>query len=387
MRRIAFALVACAATLTAVTAQAPGVPHGGGACRTAADCSLGGVCTQSACQCDPWWTGATCALLNLAPAVNDSLGLQVPGYHSWGGHALPDGTGTYHGFFSFMCNHSTLDVRGRRNRARARVAHDRITYAPRVRAHVPTCFRCTPLATTFPQDWTTKSSIWHATASQPEGPFALADMVAQPWSHNAYVTVNPDGGYLLWQIGTAITPPDEWRPCFGNSSSIGAPAPAPTPAPPAKVGGVWTGQMFVRSAPALTGPWTLVDAGGIALNASGTWADANGANGGNPAPFFFPNGTTLLYFTATPCPDGWGAVAPNCLGVARADHWRGPYTVVSATPITHPESEDAAVFQDPRGAYHMARARSAGVPGAGAAGAGHRDIERFRPASRVVPSA
>ena len=102
-------LVACAAMH--VAAQAPGVPHGGGACATADDCSLGGVCAQSACRCDPWWTGSTCALLNLAPAKNDSLGLQVPGYHSWGGHALPDSAGTYHGFFSFMCNHSTLDVR------------------------------------------------------------------------------------------------------------------------------------------------------------------------------------------------------------------------------------------------------------------------------------
>ena len=305
---LAFVVAICAH----VSAQAPGYPHGGGACQTDDDCSLGGTCAQSVCSCDPWWTGPTCALLNLAPAASDKLGLQVDGYHSWGGHALPDTSGTYHGFFSFMCNHSTLN------------------------------------------DWTTKSSIWRATASRPEGPFTLASMVAQPWSHNAMIVANPAGGYLLWQIGTAVTPPSEWAPCYENTTSAAPGAGSSEyPTSPSKVGGVWTGQIFVRSAPELAGPWTLVDAGGIHLNATGTWADANGANGGNPAVVIFPNGTTLLYFTATPCPPGWGAVAPNCIGLARADNWSGPYTVIAPEPITRPESEDAAVFKDPRGNYHM----------------------------------
>lgn len=36
--------------------------------------------------------------------------------------------------------------------------------------------------------WTTRSSIWHATASDVTGPYTLSDMVSQPWAHNAMLS-------------------------------------------------------------------------------------------------------------------------------------------------------------------------------------------------------
>ncbi len=82
---------------------------------------------------------------------------------------------------------------------------------------------------------------------------------------------------------------------------------------------------------------------------AGSWT--NGID--NPAPFIFENGTTLLFFRSETCPKNWGALAPACIGVARADTWQGPYESLFVDPITHPEGEDPAVFRDPRGNFHM----------------------------------
>ena len=71
-----------------------------------------------------------------------------------------------------------------------------------------------------------------------------------------------------------------------------------------------------------------------------------------PAPFIFPNGTTLVYYQATTCPAGWGNAAPACVGVMRAADWRGPYEHARSLPIVHPESEDPFVFRTKRG-FHL----------------------------------
>ena len=132
-------------------AQAPDVPHGGGSCATEWDCSLGGSCTSNACVCDAWWTGSTCAQLNLQPADPEACGLVAPGYFSWGGHPLRDSDGTYHLLASFLCNHETLST------------------------------------------WKTKSSIAHATSRSPTGPFVIPEGLDQqlalpPWSVSFFAT-------------------------------------------------------------------------------------------------------------------------------------------------------------------------------------------------------
>jgi hypothetical protein len=293
-------------------AQAPDVPHGGGPCTTEWDCSLGGTCASSQCSCDIWFTGLQCAQLNLQPADPAACGLVAPGYLSWGGHSLRDASGTYHLLASFLCNHATLS------------------------------------------EWTTKSSIAHATSRNPTGPYAIPEgldrqLALPPWSHGAYVVQDPPTGeYLLWHLGNASVDPSTWAPCYNSSEGAHPPAlPAPAAGGVLEPGGR---QAFVERAPTLAGPWTPFNNNtGVAVDLTDSWSTLVD----NPAPFIFPNGTTLLYFKGKPCPPNWGALAPMCIGVARAATWQGPFTALFSQPITKPEGEDPAVWRDPRGRFHL----------------------------------
>ena len=289
-------------------------PHGGGACASDWDCSLGGTCAPSAaCACDPWFTGPTCALLNLvAPTLEESQswGLQLTawhgGYSTWGGHAAWDAAASeWSAAFSLMCNHGPLG------------------------------------------EWTVYSSIVRATSPTLVGAYTLVEQLDVPYATNAmYVPPGPDGVHTLWRVGSAEGQnPQTWSPCFNLSSAEERPSPRASSLAPAVArvgGGNETGNVFVQTAPSASGPWT--EHGTISIDLDGSWATGTS----NPAPFIFPNGTTLLYFSGTPCPAGWG-LAPGCIGVARADSWRGPFSAPSPRPLAHPESEDPHVFRDPRG--------------------------------------
>jgi hypothetical protein len=300
-----------------VLAQAPDVPHGGGACTNDWDCSLGGICASNYfCECDIWFTGSTCAQLNLVPADPDAHGIDTPGYFSWGGHPLQDENGTYHLLTSFLCDHATLS------------------------------------------SWTTKSSIAHATALTPTGPFTFAagddaQLVVPPWSHGAIVTQDPvSKKYLLFHIGNGLVAPSTWSPCYNSSENTPAFASFfDASPPPLPFGSGESDHTYVEQALTLAGPWTsFANNSGLVINyPAGSWATSST----NPAPFIFENGTTLLFYRADQCPKTWGALAPACIGVAIADSWEGPYTSLFDQPITHPEGEDPSVFRDPRGNFHM----------------------------------
>lgn len=304
---------------------------GGGSCRTDLDCSLAGDCSQSVCSCDAWATGAHCQLLNFrTPESNEGYGLQLPGYHSWGGGALFDGQ-IYHLIMSFMCNHGSL------------------------------------------AQWTTVSSIYRATSAKSEGPYAMQEMIAQPWSHNAMPVENPSASaetndrFLIFDIGDACANRSIWSPCYNSSLEAQTHKPSQERAP--CIGSSQGYRLYARSAPHPTGPWSWKGAGEpLCCNvdalcppcpgqrqldgSSAVWKISG--SGGNPAPVIFANGTTLLYVSANPCPPDWGNASPgnNCIGVLRAPHWSGPYELANAMPVTHPESEDPFVFQTKRG-YHL----------------------------------
>lgn len=81
----------------------------------------------------------------------------------------------------------------------------------------------------------------------------------------------------------------------------------------------------------------------VAINFTGAWTQALA---GNPAPLVMPDGSINLYFTAVPCPPNSGALASNCIAVAKAKNWEGPFEMNAAKhPITYPESEDPSVFR------------------------------------------
>jgi hypothetical protein len=110
---------------------------------------------------------------------------------------------------------------------------------------------------------------------------------------------------------------------------------------------------YVHTATNVSGPWSeplelSVDFG----EHNNSWYGGGGNNPSMPALYLFPNGTTLLYYQATTCPEGWGNAAPACVGVMRGDTWRGPYHHVRSLPIVHPESEDPFVFRTRRG-FHL----------------------------------
>jgi hypothetical protein len=313
-----------AAAAAAAEAQAaepklahPEVASGGGACEDDWSCSLGGLCTGGKCVCDHWTTGPQCNLLNLAHLERNisSYGLQMPEYHSWGGHAVQGEHGVWNGFFSFMCKHLSLMA------------------------------------------WTTASSIVRATAKSIDGPYTVQQMAVQPWAHNAFLSQEPrTKEWLLFHIGTAVAPEAGWSPCVIPNASTPEPKPAP-PAPKCPV--ARTGNLAIRSSQSLLGPWTPLSDdpcsvnGGVNITFGQNWSTFVA---GNPAPFVFENGTTLLYFSAQPCPDGWDDGNPGattCINVARAASWKGPYETIKPLPITSPKSEDPSVFRDARGNFHL----------------------------------
>jgi hypothetical protein len=318
------------------SAQSPNHPHGGGACSDDWDCSLGGLCNStSQCACDPWFTGPSCALLNLQAPTTSSAGTCGPlyedaRYFSWGGRSLLGQDGRYHSFISFMCNHKDLG------------------------------------------SWTTASSSAHLVADSPAGEFTWSPEQCNaqgvcipaliPWSHNTVVLQNAPGvspKLLIYHVGDGIVPESVWSPCYekpagrgsSKSSSEAAPAPEPLQLHPALAPNPGN-TAYVATADAPEGPWTrALNNSGVFINFTGSWTSALA---GNPAPLIMPDGSVNLYFTATPCPPNSGALASNCIAVATGASWDGPFSMNEQQhPITYPESEDPSVFRDPRGNFHL----------------------------------
>lgn len=306
-----------------VQAQLPGFPHGGGACTTEDDCSLGGTCTNSQCVCDVWFTGPTCAYLNLQPPKDTEQGTCGAGfnsYYSWGGRTV-EVDNQYHAYVSFMCKHNSLS------------------------------------------QWTTASSSAHFVASSPVGPYTWSPEQCDtegvciptviPWSHNTVVVESGESPqYQIWHIGDGVVPSDVWSPCFNKSEVPSERPPAPEEEAVAPLGDSPGNTAYVTASDSPNGPWVReFNNSGVSINFTGSWTTQLA---GNPAPFVMPDGSVRLYFTATPCPPQSGALAPNCIAVATADSWAGPFTMNAApTPITYPESEDPSVFRDPRGNFHL----------------------------------
>ena len=62
------------------------LPKGGGACTSAAQCQLNGVCTSRTCRCDAAWTGLNCSALDVLPSpIEGALYGRSSQISSWGG--------------------------------------------------------------------------------------------------------------------------------------------------------------------------------------------------------------------------------------------------------------------------------------------------------------
>ena len=335
-----FKTFALTSLLALVSSQRPQteVPWGGGKCANEWDCSLGGICENSKCTCDAWWTGPNCDLLNLQSPDDNQHGLCHSGfdsYYSWGGRALPQvhtkllANGktaqetSYHLYASFLCKHASLE------------------------------------------HWTTVSSSGHFVSDSPIGPFEwsaeqcdgdVCEPVIIPWSHNTVATSIKDE-IQIWHIGDGIVNPSEFSPCF-NKSEV-------KPTPPPSFGKDKSdsdhiiecaartpdNEVFISTSSSVNGPWTRAF-GNAPLNINYSSTGAWPQNATNPSPLVLPDGTVRLYFTQGDADNPCGLVS-NCIGVAESKTgWDGVFQP-SPHHLTNLESEDSHVFIDPRGHFHM----------------------------------
>lgn len=161
--------------------------------------------------------------------------------------------------------------------------------------------------------WTSNSMIVSAIADEPDGPYNQdTKAVTGPWTHNAMISRHPNGSYLLFHIGDGT---HRKNPSSCSPNHPFYPFPKDQPEPPAAT---------THISESLHGPWRATH--GIPhIN--------------NPAPFYFPNGTTLIY---------------GRTDVHVANSTDGPYVRYGTTvPVEGKmKPEDPHVWRDARG-FHM----------------------------------
>ena len=165
--------------------------------------------------------------------------------------------------------------------------------------------------------WQSNSMIITAVADAPDGPYdqQMAPVTA-PWTHNAMISRHPNGSFFLFHIGTGVPKGGATvRNCSGKPDPF---FPLPSADPP----------------PATTH---------ISESARGPWRAAPGVPAvNNPCPFFFRNGTTLLFDRTSV---SWAPAVDS-----PKVEWRKTATV-KANGTMRPE--DPGVWRDARGNFHM----------------------------------
>lgn len=158
------------------------------ACTSDMDCALNGDCQASGdCICNPGWTSADCSQLLLLPAAQSAHGLHLLETSSWGGSVMPLSasalSGTVH-MFASVFKHCGLT------------------------------------------SWLHNSYIAHTVSmSGLVGPFAIADVAIDVWSHNVVVvnvSTAAGPGYLMFHIGDGTNGDGYLQPCApgANGSNV-----------------------------------------------------------------------------------------------------------------------------------------------------------------------
>ena len=234
-------------------------------------CSLNGVLVGGACVCDAGWTGALCNELRLLPAAPLAAASQPYFYpsnaasanggffdNSWGISVLPDDDDPllWHGFVTNLQGNCSLS------------------------------------------SYSSASRILHVVSSSPTGPFAVAGVALPAFAHNPQVVRDVDGAWLLYHIGDA-TPPDCDVHCVGGRPSGAS----------ARCSGSGHGTSVARA----TSPW-------------GPWERLQYIlpdNQTNPSALVLSNGTIVV--TAR----RWTVGVP----IYVASSWRGPYVMAPLAPV------------------------------------------------------
>jgi hypothetical protein len=277
-------------------------------CNDSLDCSLNGDCVKGVCACDYAWTGAACNKMAILPMNKNS------GYHnhtagaSWGG--LPIYVdGKWHLFVSQMVNNCSLDYYG------------------------------------------TNSEIIRAVSDSPGGPFVYAETVVPVFAHNPTVRITSDGTFLLYMIGNGFSLGEPVN-CSKNANNIMQKIQSkPSQKKHGRRSGGGSSDIHIAYSSSVYGPWKIIPVSFTNPHASTVFDCA----WTNPSPVVFENDSVLMAFTAGYCHGGIEAI-----GIAKAPHWKGPYTMETLEPIfpkptfclSEQQYEDPFFWRGPRG-FHI----------------------------------
>lgn len=343
-------------------------------CTDDAGCSLNGICNTatSTCACDAGWTSHSglgtpdCGMLDLLPAPSDTSfhGLNN-NQSSWGGSVLNLPVGGKQAYVMFA----------------AEMTHG-----------------CTL------RHWTTNSEVVMAVSDSPTGPYEEQFQIIKPWAHNPEAILTADGTVVIYTLGNGIPlhgpeyrcdgpppPPPPKEQCTGPLNTtvqcatdyMGGGHPCPSAAQPVCSGFVpskaWghccAGKMPPPgpAPPAPPGPavgerWFLIHyADKEDIMNKDAWKVWNTSmvdfplefqfqGNWNPAPVAMPDGKVRIMVHTD-----WSKVTGNTTGgwmgevIVEADHWKGPYRMISSRDITDciKCEEDPFMWKDHRGNWHV----------------------------------
>lgn len=184
----------------------------------------------------------------------------------------------------------------------------------------------------FHPGWITDSEIVRAAADRPEGPYEFEEVVlpargADYWdgrsTHNPHITRHGDT-YILYYTGSTHPFPDT-RPGEGLTTDD-----------PRCITGRANKRVGLATSRSVLGPWERRDQ--PILPARPGKHDSFLTS--NPAPCVHEDGSVLLVYKARaykPRPYEGHLHGGMTLGAARADHFGGPYRVISDGPLFPPE--------------------------------------------------
>jgi hypothetical protein len=201
----------------------------------------------------------------------------------------------------------------------------------------------------FHPGWMVASEIVHATAKDPAGPYTFSD-VALPargpeyWdgraTHNPRIIKHQDT-YVLFYMGSTH-PFDE---VLGNPDTVNLKSPYATVARQNK-------RIGIATAKSPYGPWERRDAPVLDVQPNTFYSFLTS----NPAPWINEDGSAILVFKSRAHKKTFPYETSMMIGVAKAPHFTGPYTVVGKEPIFGEkkvgEIEDPYLWRDQQG-YHM----------------------------------
>lgn len=275
------------------------------ACVTDKDCSLNGICgNNGVCACDAGWAADDCGVLDLRPAKSDSgYNRTGEGVSSWGSMIIRDplDSDLHHLYAAEFSQGCGLDY------------------------------------------WAPYSRIIRAESrSGPSGPYKFADEIEGTFSHNPTVVYSPaDHKWLMYYIGCKQEVNDT---CTSQQFTCG----------PGNKNNGESGISLKTST-----DLRIWQDEGQAMK--GEDSDAWDADVTNPSAIpLYSSGCFEVPEDKTPaillvyrgCP--YNCYGAEQINVAMSETgYKGPYKKLQADPIFENENEDAFVWRDKRGNYHM----------------------------------